>query len=535
MALPAVLLALFLGTRLPALGRFVTADEALWLRSSANFFYAIKQGDWEGTAISAHPGVSTMWAGAAGFQLVFPEYERLGEREISDFALRHLLLRRGINPIEVLAAGRAVSVLINALAFIAIWPFARKVLGKWGAFGGMALLALDPFLIGQQRLLHQDGLLTAFMLLSLFAFLFYWQKDSLGALIVSGAASGLAGLTKTPGWFLTPVIFGVMAWRALREIGEVRLGTRALLIWSVAALAVVVALYPAMWQGAIEASQNMLTYALASAEGVYSGPAFFGGEIHTDGDLGSRGWIFYPVSALWRSTPLTLLGLLMSGDAIWRARRDGKSLQALGIVLLFVLAFSVLMSLGTKKFDRYYLPAMGGLMMIAGWGLTEVAARVWRGDWRRTGALVLGGLLLAGIFLQVGGVINSAPYYITYFNPLLGGPTKAFNHVQMGWGEGMEGAAQFLMRQPDIEEKRVAAWYSTSFNLLFEHDAAHIPITPNLLAADLEALLAYDYLVTYLHQWQRGTPANLLDVLEGLEPTFVMEVDGLDYARVYQP
>jgi len=49
----------------------------------------------------------------------------------------------------------------------------------------------------------------------------------------------------------------------------------------------------------------------------------------------------------------------------------------------------------------------------------------------------------------------------------------------------------------------------------------------------LTALLEKDYLVIYIHQWQRGTPQNLLAALESLEPEYRVWISGLEYARVY--
>jgi hypothetical protein len=539
--LPAILVFIFLAIRLPALGRFVTADEALWLRSSANFYYAVRQGDWENTFQSSHPGVTTMWAGAMAFQIVFPEYEELGDRETSDFQLRHLLLRKGINPIELLAVGRAISVLINGLAFAMLWVFALELFGKWAAFTGMAILALDPFLIGQQRLLHQDGLLTSFMLLALFAFIAYVQSGKLPGLLISGVATGLAGLTKSPGWFLIPLVIMVSIWLEWRRESKRKKGVwdylKTPIIWAGAAGLAVFLFYPAMWVRPALMIGSMVEYALNSAEGVFSGPVFFAGSIYPNADLGTKSWIFYPVSFLWRSSPLTILGLIFAAVYVWKGgkKKEGKFTFQLWNILLFGVIFTLLMNLGVKKFARYYLPVMAAFMMLAGWGLANAIKSLRSKKIQRLQKIGIGVIVLGTFGMQILGVQESAPYFVNYYNPLLGGASAAQGTMQMGWGEGMEEAGRYLMEQPNIEEKEVAAWYSTSFNLLFEHDALHIPITPNLPQGDLENMLERDYLVTYLHQWQRGTPNNLLELLEEMNPVFRYQIDGLDYVRVYAP
>jgi hypothetical protein len=52
---------------------------------------------------------------------------------------------------------------------MASWPYAVRLLGRWPALVGMGLLALDPFAISHQRVLHLDGLMSGLMLLSVLA------------------------------------------------------------------------------------------------------------------------------------------------------------------------------------------------------------------------------------------------------------------------------------------------------------------------------------------------------------------------------
>ena len=190
--LPIGLLALFLALRLPGLGRFVTTDEALWLRRSANFYLAVSKQDWEDTFQSEHPGVVAQWAGAAAFAWIFPQYAQVGEPAVHDGELLRLMENRGINPMEVLAAARFVLVLVHGAAFLACWPYARRLLGSGAAAFGLGLIALDPFTSAHQRLLHQDGLLASFILLSALAYADHLREGRSSALIVSGVAAGLA-------------------------------------------------------------------------------------------------------------------------------------------------------------------------------------------------------------------------------------------------------------------------------------------------------------------------------------------------------
>jgi len=530
--LPLGLLLVFLALRLPALGRFVTTDEALWLRRSANFYLAVTNGDWATSFQSEHPGIVTQWAGVAGLWLKFPDYAHIGEPEVHDAELQRLMENRGVNPMEILGAARLVLVLVHAAAFGAAWPFTRRLLGQPAAAAGMTLIALDPFTIAHQRLLHLDGLLASFMLLSVLAFVDFLERKRTTSLIVSAMAAGFTLLTKTPGWFLLPFVFGLSAWKIWQE-GKRRNSVfwlRNFVIWGLIALLVVFVFFPAMWAAPIQIVQQMFGYALGSAQGEFSGPLFFNGQIYPNGDFSAAGWMFYPISFIWRSTPLTLIGLMLAIYAIFRNRKSINrliDLPIIAILLSFAVLFMSFMTLGDKKFDRYLLPALPPLLLIAGWGwarfvqtLPALSKPAWRGV----------AVLVAVAALQLASALPTFPYYLSYYNPLLGGSAKAAEVMQIGWGEGLDQAANYLKQQPGGS---VAAWYSTSFNLLFNSEADDIPILTMLSQTQLESLLTHDYLVIYIHQWQRGTPQNLLDALEGLHPEYRVVINGIEYVRVY--
>src|SRR4029078_2438287 len=52
------------------LGAFLNTDEAMfWMLRSEVFLKALRSGDFAATAVSTHPGVTTMWLGSAGILL----------------------------------------------------------------------------------------------------------------------------------------------------------------------------------------------------------------------------------------------------------------------------------------------------------------------------------------------------------------------------------------------------------------------------------------------------------------------------------
>ncbi|MCW5876516.1 MAG: glycosyltransferase family 39 protein [Anaerolineales bacterium] len=527
----ALLLLAFLALRLPGLGRFGTIDEVHWYRVAIAFRQELLAGNWaETAALSKHPAITTLWAGTLGTQLRFPDIDEFPQEEFTDFHLRHYFWRRGINPIEVIAAGRLFIVLFNAAAFALLWSPLRRLLGTAAAFLGMGLIALDPFLTAHQRLLHQDGLMASFGLLCLVYFAAYLDARRSSDLLLSAAGAALAWLTKSPMLLLGPVT-GLAALWAQR-----RAALRPLLLWGAAAAAVFALLWPAMLSDPLAAVTGVVDYALGSAQGEFSGQIFFNGEIYSDGRLGWASWLFYPLSIAWRATPVLWLGLATAAWAAlsaWRGAEPGER-KLIGLLAFFSLAFFLFMTLAEKKFDRYILPAYAALFPLAGWGLARALARLrpaFGGAARWAPAAIAAGLLAA----QAWSSAAVAPVFLNYYNLLLGGRAAAGEVMMLGWGEGLEQAAQYIRDQTRGQEPpHVGAWYSNLFNLFYGADVEDIPIAAELSPQLLEQLLSLDYLVIYVHQWQRGTPQNLLDALAPLEPNHSIWIGGQEYVRVYR-
>jgi hypothetical protein len=273
----------------------------------------------------------------------------------------------------------------------------------------------------------------------------------------------------------------------------------------------------------------MLSYA---ASGHTEAPLFFNGRIYT-GDPGAS---FYPITYLWRTTPVVLLGLFISGVGLALPRLvliQPAQRRPMGMLLLFALLFTVFMTLGAKKFDRYLLPVYLPLDLVAGIGL--VAAVVWfqqqssRGVVRAAVAIVL----IAALLGQAAWTVSSYPYYLSFYNPLLGGTAKASKVMMVGWGEGLDQVARFLADRPGDDKPRImlGVWTGT-FSYFYDG-----PIQWSDFSAGETTIRDWensDYCLIYINQWQRGRlPQPLVDYLAQKEPALVVRLQGLNYVYVY--
>jgi hypothetical protein len=310
------------------------------------------------------------------------------------------------------------------------------------------------------------------------------------------------------------------------------------LLWAAVGVAIFVLLWPAMWVNPGGALADMLGTSLFYAEEGHSGPVFFDGVIYADGQVPAAVWYFYPVTFLWRTTPVVLAGLAAAALA-WILRKGPFARKpvrqaALGLIL-FAGLFAVAMTLGTKKFDRYLLPVHLALDLVAAMGWVAIA------DWLRSGPVpalrryAIPGVIGIAVLAHSLGAVQTSPYYLTYYNPLLGGSARVPEVMMIGWGEGLDQAAQYLNSKLGAEQTQAASWYRHSFSPYFLGATREIPFFSELSEAGLERVLNSDYVVLYANQWQRQMPGNLLKQLGSLEPEHRIWIDGLELVRIYRP
>lgn len=546
-ALLIVLLAAFLAPRLVALGRFVTADEPTWGKRSANFYYALDNGDYASTYQTGHPGVLTMWAGALAYHLKFPQYLKFGQSELGDTKLLQIFQKHGPNPLELMVAARLNVVIVNAIALVACFLFARRLFGRWLAFFAFLLIAFLPLYVAHSRFLHTNGMLSSFMFLSVMAYLYYLQFRKAYALIASGVAAGLSYLTITPSFNLIPVVFLLTLLSLLHDGSEYRQWrlkewVQHLLVppvlWGLVSLAAVFIVWPAMWVQPLESLLNTVRYTVSVTEGNVVGVRLPDAQ-----DSLNATWYqylhYYPLTYLWRATPVTLIGLILAVPVLLRRGAARWLIPGarwnLILLLAYVAVYTVTMTIGAKKGDRYFLPAYLPLSLVAAAGWYALAH--WlapRYDFIRKYSLqyvLLGSLVV----IEIVGTMRTAPYYLTYYNPLLGGIRKAPGMMSIGWGEGLNEAALYLEEKTDFCDQRIISWYTLAYNWYSTSFGCQAQFVEFSSDKSLEYYLEnFDYAIIYINQRQRNYPEDLIRYLEGQTPEHTVWIDGVDYVRIYR-
>ncbi len=501
--------------RLLDLDVFLTADEPLFLRHARDFAAGLTGGDLSLTLGIGYPGVTVAWWSAP--------FVGLASTELGAFV-----------------AGRLATALLTGLLLLAIYGLARLLLGRWPAFIGVALLALDPYSLAYGRLLHIAAPLALLMTMAGLSFLLWLRESRYRWLILTGLFSGLALLTKSTALLLGPMLVAsTVGWVLITGQGRhARWWLRqlaALIVVGLGSAVLFFLLWPAMWVDP------------AGALGLTFGKLFTDQEAGA-GNLGmfwlgqfveDPGPAFYPVAFLLKATPWLLVGLLLNLYQLFKMLRHPQTASPryrIAIIIslwLLALTYLIFMTVASKKSIRYMLPAFPLFYLLAGQSFCQLGRSVshrlknlQRTTHRASRLISSVPLLLAFLLLILSlFTIFYHPYYFTYYNPVLLGWRWAPQTLLVGWGEGLDEAARYLNQQPPAT---VSAWYEWLFPIYYRQGDT-VPVVPQ------ENLITADHAVLYLNQVQRDIPGpNIIHYFRTRRRTEqTVRLAGIDYAWVY--
>jgi hypothetical protein len=564
-----------LAPRLPGLRLFLTSDE------NTNIFFAgsdviaaFLHGDFRATYWHFYPGVTMSWLDALGMtgQYLLDWFRGVPLPPFTEYIYGDIL--------SLLVANRLPYAILTAAAVPAIYWLGRQLLPERVAIVGALFFAFDPFFLAHSRVAHGDAPVAVFMSLSALTFFIYAERTTEPAnqrtsqkagpasfyLIASAIFGGLAALTKAPGQFMAIFIIGLsllyagLEWwqRAngnsqvidngpdaprtthhaprftLHALHFIIRWLRVIIVWGLISLAVFVLLWPAMWVDPLGTLQRMLSETFGKVEEGHL--VYFFGQPTLD-----PGPWFYPYVIPFRLTPITLIGaalslaLLIPQINVLTPQSEASPWDAsrftLLLLWLFVISLLLFGILSPKKQDRYLLPLFPFLDLLAavGWlGLLNLTYSFIKRRPPPNYPLPLTYYLLAVVLLLLHmlPVFTYYPYYLTYFNPLMGGPGRAAQTTLMGWGEGMEQVAAYLNTKSNAERLYVA---STPSQTLLPYFAG---AGENFYTNDIA--FRADYVVLYLAQMQRLAPSpEIINYFQAQQPEKIITIHDVVYAKIY--
>ena len=504
---------------------YLVARSTVWHQRANRFIRAIAEQDWQATLQAPHPGVTTMWLAGIG--------RNVGERYVTGWSDLGLVERMAIELIPLVAV---ISLGIVLAYFLLAQIFDVRI----GVVSSL-LLALDPFHTYVSKTLHVDALMAVFMMVSallLWLYIVPAGKGRIRYVALSGGMAGLALLSKTPALFLVSyTVLTLILWQGNEQLRSGRTLKAAVTewrrwfqplkkiafafaVWLVALVVIYFLLWPSMWVQPIETLRLGFSETFRYADTPHPTRVMFMDQT----TIADPGPLFYLVSVLIRTTAVTLPFFLFSITLLFNRKVDRYRKLVILLGIAFIVFFTLQMTLGEKKFDRYLLATFEFVVLLAGVGVVYFSE--WIAGGRRW---LLNISLLIVVAIQAAIFLPRHPYYGTHFNRLAGGAkTILGRNIVAGQeqGEGLDLAGDFLNNLPESDDLTVGVLIDESFGRYF--DGLSVPMIDE----------SVDYLVFARNWIVRETRAYRWEYLwekyRGREPEFAVSFDGIPYVWVYK-
>lgn len=462
------------------LGAILSPDEPRWEENVIGFREAVESGDTKGLYQQPHPGIPTMW-------------------------LTALVIDSDSWAVKRLPYAAANSLLVA----IAAWIAARLWGWKVGTAAGL-LLALNPHFIAHSRVLSMDAMLSIFLVITLLAWLAWWQERTQMGLVVSGAAAALAILSKLAGLVILPFLAAHAIWIFSRNLVSTREWFRTGGIWAASFIVALVFIFPTLLTNSAHVVNEFIT--------------FFQGDLFTNAVHALGPW-WYPQALLLWTTPLHLLGLTFAIVILLPTKPRRQLREDVSFLLLFALVFFLFVQFSVKKGDRYLLPDFLIFDVLTALALVSVW-RLYSHKVIRVSLVVLVALTLGW---QVWNVFELHPHYLAYRNPFFRSVAQGRT---MGWGEGLDLAAEHLNQKPNAKNMLVISYYENSFAQHFQGEVT----SAERLAEETPEGIGGEYVVLYRTMQGRAPErweTKVLAQFAEKTPEHVISLNGEEYVWIY--
>jgi 4-amino-4-deoxy-L-arabinose transferase-like glycosyltransferase len=540
------LLVLIIPSRVIGIDKFVTYDEPWWVISGSNYYYALTHRDFANTIYDYHPAVMTTWMVTGGMLSYFPEYRGFGQGyfDVRKSQFETFMRDHGKETIILVRNSRLIQASLLIILALLGFYLLQLLVDRRAAFLAIVLAMNAPYYLGFSRLLTHEGMLSMFVLVSLLGMQVYIGKgQKLRYLFISGAAFGLAQLTKSSSLVVAPLVGLMLLVNFFKQDGTAISArfwsaAKSFVIWFGVAAFVFVVLWPGMW-----VAPGKMLYEIYGNAFSY---AFQGARLEVTQELqpsnfnlgnGISGSLSFLNSWVVASTSISWIGLVLALFLLFSKNRELPSSPVrstmiyLGILAgLFILMFGVAQG---RNAPYYILSSFVSLDVISGMGWGYLLVWLQRRWFVFRRVYVQAALMLLVIGLQLASGISYYPYYITYKNPMVAGPSA------YGYGVGMDQAAAYLAQKPDAGQKVAYAYLGIGSFSYFYPGETRIFKKVYLANREYDSVIKdmhdSDYLVVYSAIQNREPESEMfLHLIEDIQPEKIILINDEEYARIYR-
>lgn len=403
---------------------------------------------------------------------------------------------------------RIISILFGSLTAVLIlllgWSYLSPFVGAISAI----IFSMLPFFLGLSQLATIESVLIFFFTASVYSFLNFLNKMTLRNAILTGILAGLAFETKYTNVLLIPLFFWIYTlWYFYRSKKRPYFNIKILVIPAVAFLTAFL-LWPMPWFHLKEIFD--LNYKMRVLDTARSIPEVFFGRLMFVPKL------YYAIEFLI-TTPFLILTFFLIGLKDISNKKTWIMYSLLAWFLLpFIQSFYNFRQHGVRYIIEIYAP----LSLIAGIGfnyLLEIFTK-------KTLTKII--FFIPVFIYMLAILIRITPYYLNYFNIIVGGAKNAYEKkfFQLGWwGEGGREAIFYL---------KEAAPKGSIIGVAHEPFAS-IPQVNNLKIEQYKENNKYDYVIVgFFHIIRHGF--NDSKIRKDYISVYSVMADGARIMEVYK-
>lgn len=325
---------------------------------------------------------------------------------------------------------RLISVVFSLLSIVLIifigW---RYISFATGIIAGVILSTL-PYFLGLSQLVSMESLLVFFFSLTAFSYLYYFEKTSLRRLLLAGILSGICFSLKYTNVMLIPLFvcfYYTFLPIKLKKKNLILFINRLITLCITACITCFL-----LWPQAFFHFQFVMQFEKELRFSIFSAPPelFFG--------TFKKNPIVYYIVYFFITTPLLyLLLFFIGGKKIFQARSKTMLILAIWFLLPFAQSLYPFRQNGIRYIIQIYAP----FSLIAAIGFESIAQKY-------TKKIFLQFVFFLPILLVIlTTLFRISPYYLDYFNSLVGGTKNVYEKrlFPLGWwGSGEKEAAVYI-------------------------------------------------------------------------------------------
>jgi len=360
---------------------------------------------------------------------------------------------------KALLVMRLPSVILSSLScvltyLLAVAIFQNEVIGV----GAALFLALTPSFLGWSSLAMLENGVTFFYLLTILTFLKMIEYNSVGYLIISGIALGLAFGSRETGF---GALLVVLPWSMLLApkiyilagLNAIVSASMLVLLWFLLGLAIFYVTWPWLWSNPVKQFAKNLR---AVSEWTSSKPSDFK----------------YYTRNLLASTPIPLIflygvGMFEAAYACIHAEANSILLLSWVILPLVVMSLPFIIKRGGVVHVIFVLPPLSILAILGLHRLSEMVVMHAFGSSSFEMVSLMLSFMVTGLLLF--GCLRDYPYYIDYYNQIAKRLSGSKEKLPIGcWGEGMAEAITYVEQRAPLDSTiwiygpKITAFYHSS-------------------------------------------------------------------------